>query len=354
MIKRSLISLVLAAIVIGLLAGCGGLPKSAVAEVNGKVITREDLDKEIENVKIQFGGQGFPEQGTPEFTDLEKRLVEQLVTVQIIGFEAEEMDIIITDDEIEDQLDQIKQQAGGEEQFQTALESQNFTEDRLKEQIRLQLLTTRVFEKITEDVEVTDEELLTYYNTNQTSPQLQRPETKSVRHVLVADEAAALQVKARLDSGEDFAKVATEVSTDPGSKDKGGDLGAQPAGSFVPEFEQAMATLAVNQISAPVKSSFGWHIIQVTAVNPAGLPPFEEAKEDIRQFLLQERQQEVAEQWLTEAKTRYTITYAPEFDPAAPAETPTAPEGTTTDLTSTQPAATPPAAQPAAPAPVQP
>ncbi|MBE0428776.1 MAG: peptidyl-prolyl cis-trans isomerase [Thermoleophilia bacterium] len=325
MIGKLLILLLAAGVAAGLLAGCGGLPRSAVAEVNGKVITRNDLDRAMEELELQFGGQGLPEKGTDEYREVEKMQVEQLINMQIISFEAEEMGIMVSEAEINQQLDLIKDQFGGEEAFRSALESQNFTEDRLKDQIRTGLLQQRVFENITAEIEVTDEEVLEYYDQNQAL--FTKPETRKVRHILVGDEAAANQVIARLNAGEDFAAVAAEVSTDPGSKDQGGDLGevATQNSGLVPEFEEAMGQLAAGQTSGPVQSSFGFHVIQVTEIIPAGIPQFEEAREDVETFLRQTRQSEVAEEWLEEARSRYDIVYAEGYGPEEPASTETAP-----------------------------
>lgn len=324
MIKKLLALTILAALLAVLAAGCGALPKSAVAEVNGKVITREDLDRAIEDLKAQYGGQGgFPEPDTPEYSALQKQIAERLVNEEILWFEADNMEITVSDDEVNTQLDQYKQQAGGEEQFNAQLQERNYTEDRLKDQIRKSLLFQKLYPEVTKDASaVTDEQALTYYNQNQAL--FQKPETRTVRHILVADEATANNIKAQLDGGADFAALAKQVSTDPGSKDKGGELGDVPTtnSGFVPEFEQAMAALAVNQISAPVKSSFGFHIIQVTAITPPGQQTFDEVKEDLKQGLAMENQRTAFEAWFEGIKGNYDVTYADEFKPE-----PTTPTG---------------------------
>lgn len=325
------------------LAGCGGLPKSAVAEVDGKVITREDLDKAVEELKAQYGD-SLPASDSPEYAELEKQVAERLVNEEILWFEADKLDITVSDEEINQQIDQYREQSGGEDAFNQKLEENNTSLDRLKDQIRKSLLFQKLYPEVTKDAApVTDEQALQYYNENLT--QFQQTEMRTVSHILVADEATANAVKARLDAGEDFATLAREVSTDPGSKDKGGDLGAVPSSGsgFVPEFEAAMNTLAVGQVSAPVKSSFGFHIIRVTAVTPAGTQSFEEVKEELKQGLAMENQRTAFEAWFESVKGEYTVEYAEEFQPTPTNTTPT----TATTENQAAPAATETEAAPA-------
>ncbi|HDZ59162.1 MAG TPA: hypothetical protein ENH44_00055, partial [Actinobacteria bacterium] len=240
MFKRLLIATFILAL-LPVWAGCGGLPQSAVAEVNGKVITREDLDKATQEYKQQFGDQGMPAEGTEAYKDFQKELVSRLVDEQILWMEAEKMDLNVTDQEIEDQINTATNQAGGEEQLQKTLDDNNMTMESFKESIRKSLLFQKIYPEVTKDApEITDEEARAYYDAN--PDQFQQPEMRKVSHILVATPEEAQAVKARLDAGEDFATVAKEVSTDPGSKDKGGSLGEVPSenSGFVPEFEQAM------------------------------------------------------------------------------------------------------------------
>jgi parvulin-like peptidyl-prolyl isomerase len=88
-------------------------------------------------------------------------------------------------------------------------------------------------------------------------------EERHLRHILVADEVLAKTIVDQLRAGEDFATLALQYSTDPGSKDTGGDLGWSDGEGFVPEFREAAFKLELNAISDPVQSEFGWHIIQV-------------------------------------------------------------------------------------------
>jgi parvulin-like peptidyl-prolyl isomerase len=135
------------------------------------------------------------------------------------------------------------------------------------------------------------------------------------RHILVSDLATANAVRQRLLNGEDFAKVAAEVSIDTGTKDKGGDLGWFGKGAMVAEFEAAAFSQKVGEIGQPVKSQFGYHIIQVLA--------HEEVPLDASSY--QQAKQTTFNVWLTSARTEYkVVTYnnwqnVVPTDPAAPA-----------------------------------
>ena len=267
---------------------------------------------------------------------------DRLVNEEILWFEAEKLDITVTDERINEQVDLYKQQSGGEDEFNKTLEENNVSLDRLKDQVRKNLLFQDLYAEVTKDAApVTDEQALQYYNDNPT--QFVQPELRTVSHILVADEATANAVTARLAAGEDFAALATEVSTDPGSKDKGGDLGQVPieGSGFVPEFEATMNALAVGQTSAPVKSSFGYHIIRVTAVTPAGVQTFDEVREDLMDGLVLENQRVAFDAWFEGVKGSYTVIYAEEFQPVATNTTPTTVETTGTTETDPAPAATP-------------
>ncbi len=331
--KLFFVAVILSAAVIW--AGCGGLPKSAVAEVNDKVITKEDLDNKIADLKAQYGSQGgFPQQGTAEYTQFEKQVVGELVTEEVIWFEADKMGITVSDDEVNKQINQIKQSAGGDQQFQQALAQQNMSLDHLKDNVRKGLLYQKVFSQVTKNTpQVSDAQAQAYYNQNKSSPQFQKPETRHVRHILVADQATAQKIKDQLDHGADFAALAKQYSTDTSNKDKGGDLGDVPSqnSGFVAEFEQAMDKLGPGQISGPVHTQFGWHIIQVLSISPAGQMTFAEAKDQIKSQLLQNNQQQAFLKWLDGVKKNYTITYADQYNPtistpaAVPAGTGAAP-----------------------------
>ena len=157
----------------------------------------------------------------------------------------------VTDKEVTAKFDELKAQMG--DNFQMALQSSGYkTEDDFKRALKLNMLQEKA---AISDIKVTDKELQEAYKNA-------KPEIKA-RHILVADEKTAKEVEAKLDKGEDFAKLAKEYSTDTGSAQNGGDLGWFGAGKMVPEFEEAAYKLKKNEISEPVKSQYGYHIIQL-------------------------------------------------------------------------------------------
>jgi len=154
------------------------------------------------------------------------------------------------------------------------------------------LLTKVAREAITPD---------TLQKTYEQAAKAQKPEEEiHARHILVATEAEAEAVEKRLKAGEDFAKVAKELSKDTGSD--GGDLGWFTREKVVPEFANAAFKLKVGDISAPVKSEFGWHVIQVLAVRQTQFPPFDQVKGQVTAYVIQKAQTELVESLRKDAK----------------------------------------------------
>jgi peptidyl-prolyl cis-trans isomerase C len=133
----------------------------------------------------------------------------------------------------------------------------------------------------------------------------QKPETEfHAHHILVPTEEEAKKALARIKSGEDFAKVADEMSKDPGSK--GGDLGWFTKDRMVPEFADAAAKLQPGQLSEPVKSQFGWHIIKLDQTRPKTFPPLDQIKDQVARYVVQKAQSELVLKLRESAKVERT------------------------------------------------
>lgn len=125
------------------------------------------------------------------------------------------------------------------------------------------------------------------------------------RHILVESEDKAKEVLGKVEKGEDFAKLAEAYSSDPGSKANGGKLGYFSKGQMVKEFEEAAFALKKGEVSKPVQSKFGWHIIKVDDRREKALPTYEEVKDQIVDGMVQQKGQQVA----TELREKAEIDY---------------------------------------------
>lgn len=127
---------------------------------------------------------------------------------------------------------------------------------------------------------------------DETVKDMKAEEEVHARHILVEDEAQATTAAARVKGGEDFAKVAAELSKDPGSKTDGGDLGFFAKERMVAPFAEAAFRMKPGEISDPVKSQFGWHVIQVLERRTKPVPSFEDMREQVEQYLVRKAQQD--------------------------------------------------------------
>lgn len=321
--------------------GCGGMPRNAVATVKGNVITMNDLDEQID-LYVKSSGAPMPEKDSEEFKSLQHEVLEYLIADRIFALEAEARDISVTDEEVDELINQMKEQSGGEEVFQQQLDAMNATIDQIMERVRYDLLFRKVQAEVNKEApKVPDAEVRAYYDEH-IAEYTNDQETRQVKHILVNTEEEASQVKARLGAGEDFATLASELSLDTGSAGTGGML-PQPVtvtnSGLVPEFEAAMGQLKEGEVSGPVQTSYGFHIIAVERIIPPGATPFDAVEAQIKQQIQTlQYDYDYFREWFEEAKVRYEVEYSEGFEPV------TEETGTGTSTTPTSDAS-----QPAAP-----
>lgn len=237
--------------------------QTAVAVVNGTEITESEF---VNTLKQRYGD----------------ATLEEMIRRDILLKAGE--DIELTDEEIQEELDKFRTNLGvqDDEELLNVLRSQfnieadsldTFTEEYIIPPLILQHLASA-------DVEVTEEAKQAYYeeNSDQFSEQVE------ASHILVEDEETAQEVLDKLEAGEDFAALAQEYSID-GSAANGGELGYFGKGRMVAPFEEVAFSLEVGEISEPVESDYGFHIIKVTGQKAS----YEDFADDIEQLLIQEQ-----------------------------------------------------------------
>lgn len=181
----------------------------------------------------------------------------------------------IDDKEVNKKYDEMKKQYG--DQFDKLVKQQGIKEETLKNSVRAQLAQEKAVEEA-----ITDKDVKAKFEDY-------KKEIKA-SHILVKDEETAKKVKDELAQGKSFEELAKQYSEDTGSKEKGGDLGFFGPDKMVKEFEEAAQKLKKGEISEPVKSQFGYHIIKVTDTHADAT--FDKAKADIRKTLVQEKTQD--------------------------------------------------------------
>jgi len=322
-------------------AGCGGstgVPAGAVAVVDGTEITRASLDELMEISKNGAAAQkqDFPKVGTPEYQTLQRQWVAVLVQREELRQEAEKLGVEVTEKDVDKALaDLVKDRYEGDrKEFEKALKQQGYSLSAVRDSLESSVLAQKLFEEVTKDAEVTDDEILAYYTQNQS-------QYESVDYA--KSKAKAEEVYAELKKGANFAGLAKTESDDPGTASSGGKYTAV-RGQSVPEFDKVAFELQTGEISQPVKTQFGYHVIQaISPIRPAkGDQPesrdvrhilisektagsFEKAKESIRQILLQERRNQVMRDWLDKVRSSYEsdVAYAEGFEPPVLPDAPT-------------------------------
>jgi parvulin-like peptidyl-prolyl isomerase len=332
--KRVFLTVVLALGLAVFAAACGGdgggskaVPADSVAVVGDQSIPKSEFDDLISYAQKSYEAQKrpFPKVGTPEYIQLRDQAMTFLVQRTQFEVKADELDIDVSDDAVDKRIDQYvkERHQGDKKKFDAELKTQGLSPDQARDIIRANLVQEAIFKKVTSSAKVTDAEIKTYYDKNKA--QYGTPETRVVRHVLVKQKTLADRLYNELKGGGDWKAVAKQHSQDPASKNTGGRMTATK-GQLVPEFEETAFTIGDNGISKPVKTQYGWHIIQALGpVKKSKATPFAQVKEAIRQQLLQEKRNKDMEKWVAGMRkdlndeTTYQVGYKPKA--AAPPAT---------------------------------
>ena len=324
--RSSLALLVLVALLAFGAAACGGgddsVPADAVAVVDGEAIPTSTYNTLLAQAKRTFQQQkrDFPKAGTAERKQLTDEAVKYLVQREQFEQQAADRNLKITDADVEKRLKQIKQQyfGGDEKKYANQLKQQGLTDAQVRSDVRGQIVSEKLFNSVTKDVKVTDADVKSYYEKNKA--QFGTPEQRDVRHILVKTKAQADKIYGQLKSGGNFAALAKQFSQDTGSKDNGGKLTISK-GQTVAPFDQTAFLLPVNQISRPVKTEYGYHIIQpLSAVKDATTKPLDKTLRDqIRQQLLSTKREAAMNTWIKDLPKEYDgkVSYAEGFAPTA-------------------------------------
>ena len=293
-----------------------------IATFEGGDVTQGELDEFAEQ-----SGFGDMSKDDPQYQAAIQQIMPQLVGIEITKAYAQEHNITVSDKEVDQEIEKIKEQVGeqarssgqdlsDQKAYEQALKQNNITEDQLRKDIRENLPVQKVQEKVAGGAEPSDEEIQKYYDQNKEA-QFTTPEQRCVRHILFNKDQKqkAEEVKQQLENGGDFAKLAKQYSQDPGSAEKGGDLGCLGKGETVPDFEEAAFGAEQGEIVGPVQTQFGYHLLEVTEIKPKQTRSLEDVESQIRSQLATEKQSEEFSRWIEEQKKQRDVKYLEGYKP---------------------------------------
>lgn len=292
---------------------------SMAARVNGTTISGAEVDQAVNILLSQYGGQIPPEQKAGIQPIMRKQAIESLINQSLLLQEADREGIRPDKKAIDDQMKQISARFPNSEAFQKLLASQGISEEQLRQDIGKDLKIQALLDKKTPTTpDVSDADIAAFYKDNPDN--FKMPERVRASHILLTfspadnDEVKSqkrqrlLSLKAELEKGADFAKLASENSDCP-SKAQGGDLGLFEKGKMVKPFEDAAFAMKAGQVSDVVESQFGYHLIKVTGKEDAKAVPIEEAREKIASFLNQEKKQKAVGEYLQKLRSAAKVEY---------------------------------------------
>ncbi|HET8751321.1 MAG TPA: peptidylprolyl isomerase [Gaiellaceae bacterium] len=342
--KTRLTFLLLPLVLIAVLAaGCGGggsgsVPADSIAKVGSTSITKSEFNGLMNYVFAgdKARGQAAPKVGTPQYTALRDQVVTFLVREEELQQKADDLGVTVTQKDVGDRLALIRKTYYGnsEKKLEDALKKAGVTLAELEQyNLRPTLLGEKVKAKVTSKVKVTQAVALRYYQQNKAT--FTTPETREVRHILVKSKSLANKLETKLKNGASFASLAKKYSKDPSGK-QGGKLCVAHGGSSgacintVPPFDKAAFSLKTKEISQPVHTVYGWHVIQpLGPVKPAQTQSFKQVESQIETNLAQQQKDTAWSTWQAqlakdyEGKVSYQTGYAPATTTTPTVSTPT-------------------------------
>ena len=318
-----------------LLAGCKeDLPAGAIAQVGTQLVSQDTYDKLIS--AYQAAGKA-PSKDSKDYDSFKRGIAEYLVTLEVLRQEASTFKVSVTDKNVQDELATIKEMFQGDEaKFEAALEKQHLTLEQFTQSLTDSLWLDKMKAAVTQGVAVSDDEAQQYYQAHKA--EYVEQESREVRHILIspfqklpgnkisttatqaewdAAKSQAEKVRSEILNGADFVTEAEKYSDDTSTADSGGDLGAVVRGQMVPDFEQAVFSLQKGDISNPVRTQYGYHIIEVTDITPEQQTAFDQVKETIKSSLLEEKQTATWNTWLADKEAKLGVIYRKGYAPTS-------------------------------------
>jgi foldase protein PrsA len=240
-----------------------------------------------------------------EYSTLKNQVLEFLIRSTWLDNEAGKQNVKVADSEVKKQIDQAKKQAFQKPgDFEKFLQRSGLTEADVFFQQRGQLLEQKLTQKVTKGKNaVTDQQISQYYEKNKAK--FAQPERRDLRLVLTKDQARAQQAKQALDGGQSWSAVAKKYSIDQASKSQGGKLAGVAKGQQEKALDSAIFQAPKGKMVGPIKTQFGWYVLEVTKVTAGKQQSLEQSKASIKQILASENQRKALDTFGKDYRKRW-------------------------------------------------
>ncbi len=288
-------------------------------KVNGELIPEEAIQFELERLTRFYVDNGVTEdQIKTQLPLLVERATEQAVGTKLLMDEAARRNDEVSEEEIEEQLGKVVEQVGGMQAFQKALEQQNIDETQFREQLRQGRRIDRLVQDAVKSVaDPTEDELKKYYEEHK--DEFEKGEQVLAQHILISPDGSEesskvdahekiTQIKERVAGGADFSDEAATHSMCPSGKE-GGSLGWFGRGMMVPEFDQAVFSMSVGDVSDIIETQFGYHLIYKTDHEQGSAATYEQARPKILELLRHSKRGAAVTGFVESLKQKATVEY---------------------------------------------
>lgn len=243
----------------------GDMDDNVMATVNGKAVLRDEYDDALayykSYVEYQYGEGAWETEASRGLTykDYYENFVMDTLTYRLLLLDAAEKEgVVVTEEEKQHELENFKTYFGNDEDYNNYLEQTETTEEFLLEDLAKDIMINNFVMSKIDSLNPNDNELKTIFDDKKMNTQVR------ASHILVDTEDEAIDIIERITNGEDFGELALELSTDPGTAANGGDLDYFNYSQMVQTFSDAAYALEIGEVSGPVQSEFGYHIIKLT------------------------------------------------------------------------------------------